>query len=500
MSVVRAVSGAATPGLVAAGCGLLALGLYVATLTRGAGWDDAGEMAAGVARLGIVHSPGYPLYVLAGWVFTRLEPFGGAAVRANLWSAVAAAASVSAIAYLVAWRTRSRLAGLVSAGLLACGGLFWSQAIQASVYPLFVLSILLLLAAAYRWHDSPTPAGIAWMMAALGMVTVSHRTGFAFAPFVVALVVARARRDALKPANLIASLAFLAPWLPSIYLPLRATAHVIPNHIRGNPQGWWQLLTGPGAPHDRLFGSGTPAALSHLLNIGLLGIAELSVAAIALVPVGLWALRRDRVFLLCGLGPAVLSGALVATTISSYAYWQFPLLVVGAIAAGSAIASIRRELARRGIAVRAGALAALGAASLTGAIAGAAYVVAHNPNSTRWAYDSLARIPRGALVWAPWPTYTALHDIQELDEFRSDVHVLFHRGETLWSPSELRRAAGNYIVGLGPVSAPPGIRLSPVGPAARVERKGVTGLRFAGRALGDTVQYVAQMYRVQRLR
>jgi hypothetical protein len=495
---LRAVSNAATPGLVAAGCGLLALCLYVLTVARGAGWDDAGELAAGVARLGIVHGPGYPLYVSIGWVFTLLEPFGSRAVRANLWSAVAAAASVATIAYVVEWRTRDRVAGLVSAGLLATGDLFWSQAIQASVYPLFVLSILLLLLAAYRWHERPSPAGLAWLMAALGMVTVSHRTGFVFAPFVAVLVLGRMRRDALKRANLIASLAFFAPWLSVLYLPLRASARVVPNHLRGNPQGWWDLTTAAGQSHDRLFGAGAGLVVNHAVNVGLLAIADLSLAAVVLVPVGLWSLRRDRVFLLCGVAPAAVSGVLVATTISSYVYWQFPLLLVGAIAAASAIPSIRRQLVGRGTAVRMSALAVLAGASLTGAAAGAAYVFTHDPDSSPWAHAVLAKLPRGASVWAPWPSYTALHDVQELGQFRSDVHVLYYGNETVWSPSDLKRAVGNYVVGLSAVSAPAGIRLIPVGPAAQVERKGLTGLEFAGRVLGDATQYVAQMYRVQR--
>src|SRR3954447_8982933 len=68
--------------------GALALVLYLATLAHGVTWDDAGELAAGVAQLGVVHPTGYPTYVLLGHVFTLAVPFGDRATQANAWSAV----------------------------------------------------------------------------------------------------------------------------------------------------------------------------------------------------------------------------------------------------------------------------------------------------------------------------------------------------------------------------------------------------------------------------
>ncbi len=72
--------------------------VYAATLTHGVSWDDSGELAAGVAKLGVVHSHGYAPYVLLGHAFTLLEPFGSAATQANLWSGLAAAAALALVA------------------------------------------------------------------------------------------------------------------------------------------------------------------------------------------------------------------------------------------------------------------------------------------------------------------------------------------------------------------------------------------------------------------
>jgi hypothetical protein len=61
---------------------------------------------------------------------------------------------------------------------------------------------------------------------------------------------------------------------------------------------------------------------------------------------------------------------------------------------------------------------------------------------------------------------------------------------------DLARARG-YIVAMdsGPTPSAKNVRLVPIGASAKMERKGLTGLRFGGRLLGD-VQYRAQAFRV----
>ena len=80
---------------------LLALGLYGMTLapTVVTVFDDSLELQLVTYMLGIAHPPGYPLYTLLGWLFTRL-PLGDVAYRVNLMSAVFGALTV-ALVYLI---------------------------------------------------------------------------------------------------------------------------------------------------------------------------------------------------------------------------------------------------------------------------------------------------------------------------------------------------------------------------------------------------------------
>jgi len=54
------------------------LGLYTRTMAPGALMDlgDPGDLQAAVATLGVPHPTGYPLFVLAGWLWSTCCPWG----------------------------------------------------------------------------------------------------------------------------------------------------------------------------------------------------------------------------------------------------------------------------------------------------------------------------------------------------------------------------------------------------------------------------------------
>ena len=65
----------------------LAFVVYALSLSLGVfGWDSA-ELTLGIYSQGIVHSTGYPLYLILGRLFTLLPLSADFAIRANLFSA-----------------------------------------------------------------------------------------------------------------------------------------------------------------------------------------------------------------------------------------------------------------------------------------------------------------------------------------------------------------------------------------------------------------------------
>ncbi|KAA0254294.1 MAG: DUF2723 domain-containing protein [Acidobacteria bacterium] len=74
-----------------------ALLVYRLTLMPGVGLIDSGELALAAWLPGNAHPPGSPVWLLLGFLFSRL-PFGEVAFRMNLFSAAGAAAAAAAIA------------------------------------------------------------------------------------------------------------------------------------------------------------------------------------------------------------------------------------------------------------------------------------------------------------------------------------------------------------------------------------------------------------------
>ena len=110
--------------------------------------------------LGTAHTPGYPFYTVATYVFTRV-PLGTLAYRVNLFSAVCGVFSC-VIIFLMARRLGvSRLLSAAAALAAATGFPVWSNAITAEVYTLSALmsawTIYLLIA----WAATSAKATVA---------------------------------------------------------------------------------------------------------------------------------------------------------------------------------------------------------------------------------------------------------------------------------------------------------------------------------------------------
>jgi len=107
------------------------LALYTLTLTPSVLSADNGEFQLVAWKLGIAHPPGYPLYTLAGFLFSRL--FASPAFALNLLSAILAATTLVLISRTVRTATGSTLAGLAAAVILGTSTTFWAQATTANI-------------------------------------------------------------------------------------------------------------------------------------------------------------------------------------------------------------------------------------------------------------------------------------------------------------------------------------------------------------------------------
>jgi len=175
------------PCLRTALCGLAAalpaLVAYLPTVAPTISWRnggaDSGDLAAAVMTLGIPHPPGYPTYVLLGWLWTALPLGGDVAYRLNVLSAVSAAvaaglgaAGVAALGARAGFWPAAVAGGAVAGGLVfGLAPLTWSQATITEVYApgLAVLGALGLLLLSGATATRPGARIAAGLLGGLGL-------------------------------------------------------------------------------------------------------------------------------------------------------------------------------------------------------------------------------------------------------------------------------------------------------------------------------------------
>lgn len=148
---------------------------YLYTIAPDMTLEDSGELAVGSMYAGVPHPPGYPVWTLYSWAFTKLIPVSNIAFRVAVSSAVAAALSAGLVGLLISrgsslilesidtfkelerkWENPICLvSGLVGGLLIGFNGYIWSQAVIVEVYTLAVLTFMAMLAFLFRWMHAP---------------------------------------------------------------------------------------------------------------------------------------------------------------------------------------------------------------------------------------------------------------------------------------------------------------------------------------------------------
>jgi len=144
--------------------------LYAATSPRSVAGEDDGLFILSSYFAGIEHAPGYPLFVLAGKLFTLL-PVGSVAYRVHLASALFGGLACAAAWLCARALTGARLPAYLAALGLGVAPVFWSQAIIAEVYTLNALFFLVLVFLGLNAHER---GALPWMAFVFGLSLSNH--------------------------------------------------------------------------------------------------------------------------------------------------------------------------------------------------------------------------------------------------------------------------------------------------------------------------------------
>ncbi len=181
---------------------LLSFGVYLYTLAPTVTLEDAGELAVAADWLGVPHPPGYPIWTMMGWVFTKVFAFVTYRGQPNpawsiaLMSAVFGALASGITAMLICCSgyhilRRSRLlahdmdegtesvicwvSGVVCSLLFAFTPIMWSQAIIVEVYSLNAFFIVLVFLLVYMWLRRPSRPILFWASFLFGLGLTNYQ-------------------------------------------------------------------------------------------------------------------------------------------------------------------------------------------------------------------------------------------------------------------------------------------------------------------------------------
>ena len=148
---------------------------YLYTLAPDLTLQDSGELAVGSMYAGVPHPPGYPVWTLYTWIFTKIIPFGNMAFRVGVSSAFASALACGILTLIVsrgssmfmesiaefkaiARKTENSIclvSGVVAGLLIAFNAFMWSQALIVEVYALSSLSLIGGVVCLLHWTYAP---------------------------------------------------------------------------------------------------------------------------------------------------------------------------------------------------------------------------------------------------------------------------------------------------------------------------------------------------------
>ena len=243
---------------VPAAAGAAAFSLYYISCPPGVGVWDTAEFQTVVWIAGIPHPTGFPAFLITGWLFTHLLPFGNPAWRLSIMAAFATALACGVLVASLRRFGVGHAVALITGALFAVSEVIWIHATRAAVESLVLLFGSLAVANAIVWVHERRQRALVSSSLFLGLAIATHPVALWYIPGFLVLAAAGIRKDAIPWRTLgHGALAALGALSLYAYLPIRSAVIVAkkldPTTSLGLPPG------------QQLWNAGNPSTLPNFI-------------------------------------------------------------------------------------------------------------------------------------------------------------------------------------------------------------------------------------------
>ena len=274
--------------------------IYILTLSRTINSFDSAELISGAYTLGIVHSPGYPLYLIIANAISRI-PIATVPLKVNAFSAFAASSAVVCIFYAGMKLSNALWSSALAALIVAFSRLVWSQAVVAEVYSLNLLLIACVSLAALYWNATPRTETLLILLFFYGLSLTHHPSALLLGPGILLLILVKWRGNQLSWRSVSLALALFAlPLMLYLYFPVRFQANPSLNYVGDyfnrnltTLDGVLWMITGRMFSQE-IFGRGLAEGLSQLMQLNTSLWLNLFGGGVILTIFGIWTIRKHK--------------------------------------------------------------------------------------------------------------------------------------------------------------------------------------------------------------
>jgi hypothetical protein len=203
--------------------GLVAV-VYARTMAPTVFGLDSAELSLGALKLGIVHAPGYPVYLMLAHLFTRI-PIGDIGFRVNLFSVICGAAMVASLPLLLEMLIADRKHAFSAALAFAFIYYQWTVSLAAEVYAFQGLLFTWILILSLRWRRQGNTRTLFSCLFVCSLAAANNPATLLWWPGLFYILFAHggfapATGDVLKAFGFL-----ILGLLPVLYLPVRSAAN-----------------------------------------------------------------------------------------------------------------------------------------------------------------------------------------------------------------------------------------------------------------------------------